>query len=666
MADGWNPEDGMIIQGDIVTMNETMNIIGNGRLVIVGEKIIAILQSGDNIPNNPDLSRAISIKTNGLIFPGLIDSHNHVAYNVLPLYQVPKKYDNRYQWGNPASYSQHVNYPKKLLCESKYYDLDVEVIKYAEVKAIVGGVTSIQGSPNLTATRLLVRNIEHKNFGQDRIYQRGLTIADSRWQKTLEDGLLRLMNEGKVDAWLVHLAEGTDDDSKAEFALLKELGLLTDKTVFIHGTALEREHFKEMAQKGTKLIWSPLSNFLLYGNTTDIPTALEEGVLVSLGTDWSPSGSKNLLGELKIAHKLDETRFGDIISDQELVKMVTVYPAFALGLDDKIGQIKPGYYADIAVYEKINEDPYRSLIDCTERHVRLVVINGEPLYGDREIMEIVKPGDFEILSVAGIEKAIDTTTPGITKGNQKLSEIKDLLTQALLLDHEHMWETFGEEMSLDEFETFLDNKFKDGIIPKRLDPIFAFGDKYFFDSINNSTIANIGFDISQYWKVDVTPNGEKSVIAFINSPQATFEVLDVKVALDKRAAGNIIKHRDGPDELFGTSDDNPFDSIEALDAIPYVGRSALEKLRTYVSKNMEGDALILLFINNPDTTLEILDVQVGLDRRAAINIIAHRNGADGQVGTADDDPIDSISELDEIKYVGKSAMEKVKIYVLGN
>ena len=100
--------------------------------------------------------------------------------------------------------------------------------------------------------------------------------------------------------------------------------------------------------------------------------------------------------------------------------------------------------------------------------------------------------------------------------------------------------------------------------------------------------------------------------------------------------------------------------------IPYVGRSALEKLRTYVSKTMEGDALILLFINSPNTTLEILDVQVGLDRRAALNIIAHRNGADGQVGMADDDSIDSISELDAIKYVGNSAIEKVKIYVLGN
>ena len=49
---------------------------------------------------------------------------------------------------------------------------------------------------------------------------------------------------------------------------------------------------------GAKLIWSPLSNLLLYGKTTNVYEALAEGVLVSLGTDWNPSGSRNLLGEL--------------------------------------------------------------------------------------------------------------------------------------------------------------------------------------------------------------------------------------------------------------------------------------------------------------------------------------------------------------------------------
>src|SRR5688500_20413054 len=54
---------------------------------------------------------------------------------------------------------------------------------------------------------------------------------------------------------------------------------------------------------GAKLVWSPLSNLLLYGKTAAVYDAIAAGVMVSLGTDWTPSGSPNLLTELKIADR---------------------------------------------------------------------------------------------------------------------------------------------------------------------------------------------------------------------------------------------------------------------------------------------------------------------------------------------------------------------------
>ena len=49
------------------------------------------------------------------------------------------------------------------------------------------------------------------------------------------------------------------------------------------------------------MVWSPLSNLLLYGATADVAAAQAAGVSIGLGSDWSPAGSKNLLGELKVA-----------------------------------------------------------------------------------------------------------------------------------------------------------------------------------------------------------------------------------------------------------------------------------------------------------------------------------------------------------------------------
>ena len=61
-----------------------------------------------------------------------------------------------------------------------------------------------------------------------------------------------------------------------------------------------------MAQNKASMVWSPLSNLLLYGGTADVKSARAAGVPVALGSDWSPSGSKNLLNELKIAKIVNE------------------------------------------------------------------------------------------------------------------------------------------------------------------------------------------------------------------------------------------------------------------------------------------------------------------------------------------------------------------------
>src|SRR6266540_5455077 len=94
-------------------------------------------------------------------------------------------------------------------------------------------------------------------------------------------------------------------------------------------------------QRGAKLVWSPLSNLLLYGKTTDIPAALAANVLVCLGADWSPSGSKDMLAEIKVAHEYDKAKWGHRLSDIELVKMVTISPAVRWAGTTRWGESEP-------------------------------------------------------------------------------------------------------------------------------------------------------------------------------------------------------------------------------------------------------------------------------------------------------------------------------------
>ena len=116
------------------------------------------------------------------------------------------------------------------------------------------------------------------------------------------------------------MAEGTSEELLTEYTELETHGLLRDKLVGIHCTALNPNNWKVLGKNKVKFVWSPLSNLLLYGKTADVVSAKKNGVLISLGSDWTPTGSKNLLWELKVADLYNSNFLGKLFSDLELVK----------------------------------------------------------------------------------------------------------------------------------------------------------------------------------------------------------------------------------------------------------------------------------------------------------------------------------------------------------
>ncbi len=168
---------------------------------------------------------------------------------------------------------------------------------------------------------------------------------------------------------------------------------------------------------------------------------------------------------------------------------------------------------------------------------------------------------------------------------------------------------------------------------------------------------------------DGTPEAD-GVLAMLNDAGTTLTVLDDDASLDRRAATNIIAHRNGADGLFGSSDDDPIDTIIELDAISYVGDSAIARLNNYAVTTgwVEPDADVIgVWDDVPFSAAEIdavlslvnsvrlptLDVEVALDSRAAANIIAAQ-------------PLASMDELSACGYVGQSAMAKLKSYAIDN
>jgi 5-methylthioadenosine/S-adenosylhomocysteine deaminase len=321
-------------------------------------------------------------ETGGVILPGLIDLHGHPEFNIFAAWEPDQLFANRYQWRRSAIYKQVVRDPWNRL---KAAGLDLVATRYAEIRALVGGTTAIQGAtPQYPTEEALVRNVDKRIFGAHRA--RSLIDLPTSLSPDLEKILDRIA-AGEVTAFYVHLAEGRDGDPRSteEFAQLVRLGALTPATILIHGTALTRAQLGVVKDAGAKLVWSPQSNLRLYGQTTHIKDAWDLGLPIGLGADWLPSGSPSLLAELKVVRR-ELARQGVTTTDRALVRMVTSGAAQIAGLGDHLGMLAPGRPADLLVLERRREDPWTNVVDADPSWIELVTIDGDLAYGREDWM----------------------------------------------------------------------------------------------------------------------------------------------------------------------------------------------------------------------------------------------------------------------------------------
>jgi 5-methylthioadenosine/S-adenosylhomocysteine deaminase len=483
-----------VLTGRIVPMTGPGDVIDEGHVLVQDGTIAAVWEN--DIPANVQLTNVPVIATNGTIYPGLIDLHNHLHYNQVPLWNMDPHlpvsernawggYNNRYEWKNHPDYSEQVTKPKMLVHSGPYWNMESEAMKYIEMKSIVGGTTAAQGSPSNpddSYASILARNIEDYNFGRDEIHTKVTELTVDYEGNHIKNG----NNSGTLDAWFVHIAEGVDERSRAEFDILVNNDLLVGELVLIHGVALTSAEFVQMAAAGSSLVWSPLSNLLLYGQTADVAAAKAAGVHITLAPDWSPSGSKSPLHELKVADLWDDEMLGDIFSDYELVEMVTSGAARATNWHEDVGTLTPGTAADLVVVDNIHADPYRNLINAVDPDVRLSVVGGLPLYGDSDLMAALNGADREPAGRFG--KALDVTFSSVPDGAQSWSSIVENLTMALAFDPEEMQAAFGDATDFDSVTQ--------GMTAVGLDPWYTYGDERYFEVLNGSSVANAQIDLS--------------------------------------------------------------------------------------------------------------------------------------------------------------------------
>jgi hypothetical protein len=331
---------------------------------------------------------------------------------------------------------------------------------YAEIKALAGGATSVVGSllptkdhPEYAACATgLARNLDlisglpftpparddacEKTAGD---YQPLLDVVDNEvfpmeLPHVRMDFLLCELGSGGLRSLIVHLSEGAVTDSSAhrEFVMLDRAGLLTPGLVLIHGTALREQDFKAMHDKQVGLVWSPRSNDELYGSTTNLAAARQFSVPVAIAPDWSPSGSAGMLQEIGYAARRYPTHTAD-----ELIAMATSAAAKIARVDDHIGSLAPNKFADFVVINaKVDPNlpmPLGAVMRTTPADIVLVVVGGQPLYGDPAVLAQALPSGsrLEPMMVCGAQKAVYLGQSAAAARGQSLADITNVLNAAL-------------------------------------------------------------------------------------------------------------------------------------------------------------------------------------------------------------------------------------------
>ena len=75
-----------------------------------------------------------------------------------------------------------------------------------------------------------------------------------------------------------------------------------------------------------------------------------------------------------------------ILLESAVVQMATSIPARIVHIDEKVGTIQPGLFADLFLLHGDASQPFDSMLQSKPQDVSSVMVNGVPIYGDATLM----------------------------------------------------------------------------------------------------------------------------------------------------------------------------------------------------------------------------------------------------------------------------------------
>lgn len=392
--------------------------------VVIGDgHITEVLPSADALARYPDAARA-TLPEHALI-PGLVNLHTHAAMSLM-----------RGMADDMAlmDWLQNHIWPAESRVVSDEFVHDGTLLACAEM--LRGGVTCFNDMyffPEATARAALqagmraalgIIAVEFRSAyaadAQDYL-SKGIALRDTLRDEALLSFCLAphapftvsdatfaqiAIYAGELDLPVhIHLHETVQEisDSMAAHGMrpiqrLEKLGLLGPGLIAVHGVHFNASEIELLARHGCSVAHCPSSNLKLGSGIAPVGAMLQSGVNLGFGTDSAASNNRlDLFTEMRTAALLAKGISGDprVMPAHQALEAATLGGARALGLQDRIGSITPGKWADLtAVKLSATElspcyDPVSHLVYAAGReHVTDVWVGGRRRVADGVLLDL--------------------------------------------------------------------------------------------------------------------------------------------------------------------------------------------------------------------------------------------------------------------------------------
>lgn len=306
-----------------------------------------------------------------LVFPGLVNAHDHLHLNVFPPLSAGGDADLVLPVRDVAEWVQAMR-------------LRIERADHVSLRALPAWVRAWHGAlKNLLAGSTAVMHhdpplgVFRRREFPVRVLQKvgwahsvGLAASygpslDAAWR-------------GRAPGcpWFIHLAEGRGSRAAAEFKDLLRVTGPDAALRLVHGVGLTREDRRLAIASGMGLIACPISNQRLLGRPGPFRDFAAIG-RAGLGSDSRVTGGRDLLAELRFA------RSAGLASATQLLSMVSDGAARICG-EPRLGRLVPGLSADLIIIVDDGRPPAAQLCSLERADLRLVLRSGRPQVADRD------------------------------------------------------------------------------------------------------------------------------------------------------------------------------------------------------------------------------------------------------------------------------------------